>query len=39
MEGTMFIKVLMGIIVAGVAVLVLAALISKGSLRRYENTE
>ena len=35
----MIVKILMGIIVAGVALLVLAALFAKGSRKRYGNIE
>jgi len=37
--GMMFIKILIGIIVAGVSVLVLAALFAKGARKRYGNVE
>jgi len=35
----MFVKVLIGVIVAGVSVLVLAALFARGSRKRYGNVE
>jgi hypothetical protein len=39
MIGMMFVKILIGVIVAGVAVLVLVALLAKGSRKRYGNVE
>lgn len=35
----MFVKILIWVIVAGIALLVLAALVAKGSRKRYGNVE